>query len=172
MREKYQKMSCQLERKVRYMTNYVAEIREKIGHDLLVLVGANVIIYNDHHEYLLQQRANGNWGLMGGIMEVGESLEDTAIREVQEESGLVIKSLTQLHTFSGNAFRYKLDNQDEIYVVTTLFLAKQVTGKMCYRDNDETLNLKYFTYQALPDTLEDEYRQYIQYFEDDVLHRN
>lgn len=84
----------------------------------------------------------------------------------------MIKSLTQLHTFSGNAFRYKLDNQDEIYVVTTLFLAKQVTGKMCYRDNDETLNLKYFTYQALPDTLEDEYRQYIQYFEDDVLHRN
>ncbi len=57
-------------------------------------------------------------------------------------------------------------------MVTTLFLAKQVTGKMCYQNNDETLNLKYFTYQALPDTLEDEYRQYIQYFEDDVLHRN
>ncbi|GAX47485.1 NUDIX hydrolase [Pseudolactococcus reticulitermitis] len=153
------------------MVEYVAEIRRKIGHDLLVLVGANVIIYNDKHEYLLQQRANGNWGLMGGLMEVGESLEETAIREVYEESGLVIKSLTQLQTFSGDTFRYQLENQDEIYVVTTLFLAKQITGEMSYQGNDETLNLKYFTYRDLPETLEDEYQHYIQYFETHVLQR-
>lgn len=154
------------------MENYVETIRRKIGHDLLVLVGANVIIYNTHHEYLLQQRANGNWGLMGGLMEVGESLEETAIREVYEESGLTIESLMQLQTFSGPAFRFKLKNEDEIYVVTTLFLANQVSGEMAYDGNDETLNLKYFSYQDLPETLEDEYRKYIQYFEDSVLQDN
>ncbi|MGO2198895.1 MAG: NUDIX hydrolase [Pseudolactococcus laudensis] len=154
------------------MENYVETIRRKIGHDLLVLVGANVIIYNTHHEYLLQQRANGNWGLMGGLMEVGESLEETAIREVYEESGLTIESLMQLQTFSGTAFRFKLKNEDEIYVVTTLFLANQVSGEMAYDGNDETLNLKYFSYQDLPETLEDEYRKYIQYFEDSVLQDN
>ncbi|MGO3372980.1 NUDIX domain-containing protein, partial [Pseudolactococcus laudensis] len=129
-------------------------------------------IYNTHHEYLLQQRANGNWGLMGGLMEVGESLEETAIREVYEESGLTIESLMQLQTFSGTAFRFKLKNEDEIYVVTTLFLANQVSGEMAYDGNDETLNLKYFSYQDLPETLEDEYRKYIQYFEDSVLQDN
>lgn len=154
------------------MENYVETIRRKIGHDLLVLVGANVIIYNTHHEYLLQQRANGNWGLMGGLMEVGESLEETAIREVYEESGSTIESLMQLQTFSGTAFRFKLKNEDEIYVVTTLFLANQVSGEMAYDGNDETLNLKYFSYQDLPETLEDEYRKYIQYFEDSVLQDN
>lgn len=154
------------------MENYVETIRRKIGHDLLILVGANVIIYNTHHEYLLQQRANGNWGLMGGLMEVGESLEETAIREVYEESGLTIESLMQLQTFSGPAFRFKLKNEDEIYVVMTLFLAKQVSGEMAYDGNDETLNLKYFSYQDLPETLEDEYRKYIQYFEDSVLQDN
>lgn len=154
------------------MENYVETIRRKIGHDLLVLVGANVIIYNTHHEYLLQQRANGNWGLMGGLMEVGESLEETAIREVYEESGLTIESLMQLQTFSGPTFRFKLKNEDEIYVVTTLFLANQVSGEMAYDGNDETLNLKYFSYQDLPETLEDEYRKYIQYFEDSVLQDN
>ena len=154
------------------MENYVETIRRKIGHDLLVLVGANVIIYNTHHEYLLQQRANGNWGLMGGLMEVGESLEETAIREVYEESGLTIESLMQLQTFSGTAFRFKLKNEDEIYVVTTLFLAHQVSGEMAYDGNDETLNLKYFSYQDLPETLKDEYRKYIQYFEDSVLQDN
>lgn len=154
------------------MENYVETISRKIGHDLLVLVGANVIIYNTHHEYLLQQRANGNWGLMGGLMEVGESLEETAIREVYEESGLTIESLMQLQTFSGTAFRFKLKNEDESYVVTTLFLANQVSGEMAYDGNDETLNLKYFSYQDLPETLEDEYRKYIQYFEDSVLQDN
>lgn len=154
------------------MENYVETIRRKIGHDLLVLVGANVIIYNTHHEYLLQQRANGNWRLMGGLMEVGESLEETAIREVYEESGLTIESLMQLQTFSGPTFRFKLKNEDEIYVVTTLFLANQVSGEMAYDGNDETLNLKYFSYQDLPETLEDEYRKYIQYFEDSVLQDN
>lgn len=154
------------------MENYVETIRRKIGHDLLVLVGANVIIYNTHHEYLLQQRANGNWGLMGGLMEVGESLEETAIREVYEESGLTIESLMQLQTFSGPTFRFKLKNEDEIYVVTTLFLAHQVSGEMAYDGNDETLNLKYFSYQDLPETLKDEYRKYIQYFEDSVLQDN
>ncbi|MGO2297044.1 NUDIX hydrolase [Lactococcus laudensis] len=154
------------------MENYVETIRRKIGHDLLVLVGANVIIYNTHHEYLLQQRANGNWRLMGGLMEVGESLEETAIREVYEESGSTIESLMQLQTFSGTAFRFKLKNEDEIYVVTTLFLANQVSGEMAYDGNDETLNLKYFSYQDLPETLEDEYRKYIQYFEDSVLQDN
>lgn len=154
------------------MENYVETISRKIGHDLLVLVGANVIIYNTHHEYLLQQRANGNWGLMGGLMEVGESLEETAIREVYEESGSTIESLMQLQTFSGTAFRFKLKNEDESYVVTTLFLANQVSGEMAYDGNDETLNLKYFSYQDLPETLEDEYRKYIQYFEDSVLQDN
>lgn len=154
------------------MENYVETISRKIGHDLLVLVGANVIIYNTHHEYLLQQRANGNWRLMGGLMVVGESLEETAIREVYEESGSTIESLMQLQTFSGTAFRFKLKNEDEIYVVTTLFLANQVSGEMAYDGNDETLNLKYFSYQDLPETLEDEYRKYIQYFEDSVLQDN
>lgn len=105
-------------------------------------------------------------------MEVGESLEETAIREVYEESGLTIESLMQLQTFSGTAFRFKLKNEDEIYVVTTLFLANQVSGEMAYDGNDETLNLKYFSYQDLPETLEDEYRKYIQYFEDSVLQDN
>ncbi|MGO2939504.1 MAG: NUDIX domain-containing protein [Pseudolactococcus laudensis] len=105
-------------------------------------------------------------------MEVGESLEETAIREVYEESGLTIESLMQLQTFSGPTFRFKLKNEDEIYVVTTLFLANQVSGEMDYDGNDETLNLKYFSYQDLPETLEDEYRKYIQYFEDSVLQDN
>jgi 8-oxo-dGTP pyrophosphatase MutT (NUDIX family) len=50
---------------------------------------------------LLQHRKDGNWGLPGGLMERGESLEETAIREVYEETGLTLKCLTLLELFSG-----------------------------------------------------------------------
>ncbi len=53
---------------------------------------------------LLIQRAQepfkGRWALPGGFAEVGESLEDTARRELEEETGLKDISLEQLHTFS------------------------------------------------------------------------
>lgn len=53
---------------------------------------------------LLIQRANepfkGRWALPGGFAVVGESLEETARRELNEETGLKDVFLEQLYTFS------------------------------------------------------------------------
>src|SRR6266540_5612858 len=53
---------------------------------------------------LLIQRANepfkGRWALPGGFAVVGESLEETARRELNEETGLKNVFLEQLYTFS------------------------------------------------------------------------
>ena len=146
------------------MREYIDIIREKIGHDLLIVTGSNVIIQDDKGNYLLQQRKNGNWGLLGGLNEVGESLEETAIREVYEESGLHITQLQQIHTFSGKKFIFKLENQDQIQAVSTLFLAEKISGQTNLK-SDETLDLKYFSYASLPKNIEAEYMNYLSYFE-------
>lgn len=53
---------------------------------------------------LLIQRANdpfkGKWALPGGFAALGESLEETALRELGEETGLTNVFLEQLYTFS------------------------------------------------------------------------
>jgi len=142
--------------------NYVSSIREKIGHDLLILTGANVIILDDNNRVLLQKRKSGSWGLLGGLLEIGETLEDTAIREVYEESNLKISDLHLVNVFSGPKYHFKLDNADEIYVITSVYYTREFKGELI-ADNNESLELQFFKLHELPD-LEEEYRDYIDYF--------
>ena len=60
-----------------------------------------VAILNDHNELLmLHRKDNGKWTMPGGTMELDESLEDCALREVREESGLnvVIRDIIGTYT--------------------------------------------------------------------------
>ncbi|WP_370455116.1 NUDIX hydrolase [Planomicrobium sp. CPCC 101079] len=123
--------------------DYVAELRKKVGHLPLILPGAVVIAFNKQNQVLLQHRKDGGWGLPGGLMELGESLEETAKREVKEETGLEIAGLKLLGIFSGQEFHYKLPNGDELYSVTAVFQTNQIAGKLV-PDLSESQELRFF----------------------------
>jgi 8-oxo-dGTP diphosphatase len=59
-------------------------------------VGVGVLIFNDRNQILLGQRlsihGNGDYGPPGGHLEFLESFEECAIREVQEEVGIIISN--------------------------------------------------------------------------------
>lgn len=66
---------------------YIMDLRREVGTKPLIMVGASVLIFNENNELLLQHRKdNACWGLIGGSMELGETLEEVAIREMYEES--------------------------------------------------------------------------------------
>ncbi|MDA5549747.1 NUDIX domain-containing protein [Yersinia massiliensis] len=61
-----------------------------------VMVGVGVIIVNQQGDILLGKRCSQHapyWSIPGGHMEVGESFEQAAIREVFEETGLDINNI-------------------------------------------------------------------------------
>ena len=58
------------------------------------LIGVGAVIIRDG-KILLERRGNdpgkGKWSIPGGLVELGESVEQTVIREVREETGLEVE---------------------------------------------------------------------------------
>lgn len=130
--------------------DYLKELRKTVGHAPLLWAGAAVIIKDDSGKILLHLRSDtGTWGIPGGAVNLGETLEDAAIREVFEETGLTVSELKLLDVFSGEDFHFKYPNGDEIYGITALYEAGKVCGTL--RCSDESPKLNFFTSNCLPE---------------------
>lgn len=126
------------------------ELRKKIGTAPVIMVGACVLILNEKAQLLLQHRKdNKSWGLPGGAMELGESLEEVAVREMEEETGLIPARLELFKTFSGKVFYYKYPHGDEVYNVVTAFISKNYKGSIKY-DQTEAIDIRFFDLTDLP----------------------
>jgi len=129
---------------------YIMELRKKIGTDPIIMVGACVLIVNEKTQLLLQHRKDNNcWGLPGGAMELGESLEEVAVREMEEETGLTPTRLELFRTFSGKEFYYKYPHGDEVYNVVTAFICKYYEGSIKF-DESEATDIRFFDLTDLP----------------------
>ena len=130
--------------------SYISELRKYIGHQPIISVGATVLVFNEKNEILLNLRADtGTWGIIGGGMEPGESLEETASRELWEEAGLWAESFELLSVLSGKELFFRYPNGDETYTVIALYKAASVSGTLQINDG-ESLRLQYFALDALP----------------------
>jgi 8-oxo-dGTP pyrophosphatase MutT (NUDIX family) len=120
------------------------ELRELVGSRPLIMAGACVLIFNERKELLLQRRTDSfDWGTIGGSLEPGESLEETAARELYEEARLKARSFKFVTLFSGKDMYYKYPHGDEIYNVMALYEAVDVEGIPTIND-EEGLELRYF----------------------------
>ncbi|WP_080847854.1 NUDIX hydrolase [Cytobacillus gottheilii] len=133
---------------------YISELRKQIGSRPIISVGATILVINQKKEVLFQHRSDTlDWGLPGGSMELGETLEEVAQRELREETGLTANQLILMGVFSGPHYYFQYPNGDETYSVISLFHAQQVTGELAINDG-ESLELKYFGKDHLPNEIE------------------
>lgn len=129
--------------------SYIKDIRKFIGRAPMLSAGATVIVLKNN-KILLNLRSDTNtWGIPGGAIELGETLEETAARELKEETNLEAESFTLLNVFSGTDFYFKYPNGDELYSVAAIYLANNVMGDLKITDG-ESLKLNYFCKNELP----------------------
>ncbi|MEN2465085.1 NUDIX hydrolase [Ornithinibacillus sp. FSL M8-0202] len=141
---------------------YVEDLREIVGHRPLIFVGAVAIITNTEGSILLQQRRfpNGVWGIPGGLMELGESTEDVARREVKEETGLTIGRLHLINVYSGEDHFIIAENGDQFYVVTVAYYTNEYEGEIQV-DEAESITFEFFPPTELPERMVGSHREII-----------
>lgn len=130
--------------------SYIMDLRKKVGHDTLIGLGATTLVFNKNKELLLNLRTDTDtWGIPGGSMELHETIEDTAIRELKEEAGIEAKDLKLVDVLSGDEYYFEYPNGDKKYTVIVLFKVENYSGTIKVND-DESKELRFFKLDNLP----------------------
>ncbi len=152
--------------------SYFKKLRESLGKETLLLPGAAVIIHTIEDDILLQKREEGEWGLPGGLMEPGESFEETAVREVKEETGLALpeEDMHAFGMFSGKDYYVEAPNGDPYYAVTGLYTCEAPAGELSDSD-EETVELQWFPLTALPDNLRRSHKHFLKLYKENGVQK-
>jgi 8-oxo-dGTP pyrophosphatase MutT (NUDIX family) len=129
------------------------DLRKVVGTRPLIAAGSCVLLLDGKDRLLLQLRKdNGCWGLPGGSLEPGESLESTALRELEEETGFHAEELSFFKVYSGKELYYKYPHGDEVYNVIAAYLCTKYHG-LPAPDEAEAEKVEFFPLNQLPENI-------------------
>jgi ADP-ribose pyrophosphatase YjhB (NUDIX family) len=113
------------------------------GH-ICPLLGADAAVFRNGQILLMKRLDNGLWGTPGGMVEVGETLTNAALRELKEETGLNGEVVRLLGIFDSRIWKSQLKSQ--LYHV--IFEVKVTRGKPV--TGNETTDWGFFSADNLP----------------------
>jgi len=116
--------------------------------------GTCAAVFNERGEILLQKRAdNGFWSMPGGAVDPGESVEQGAIREVWEETGLHVRVVRLVGVYSDprNYMITQYPGGDIVHNVSLCFVCERVSGTL--QISHESTDIGYFPCDALPEPM-------------------
>ena len=123
---------------------YIAQLRERIGADLLLLPSVAVLPRDaDGRVLLVRQTDSGRWATIGGTVEPDEPPEEAARREAEEEAGVEVRLNRLVTALGGPEYRLTYSNGDEASYVSIVYEATVVSGR-ARPDGDETFEVGWF----------------------------
>jgi ADP-ribose pyrophosphatase YjhB (NUDIX family) len=115
-------------------------------------LAASGIVVNEKGEILLQKRAdNGQWGLPSGYVDIGESVEHGAIREIWEETGIhtQVNRLVGIYSDPQHNVIAAYPDGSLIQFAIVVFECEYLSSQL--RISDESTDIGYFPPDNLPD---------------------
>ena len=120
-----------------------------------IRLGVAVALINLKNEILLEKRTDCEWwGVTGGKLDLGETIQDCAVREIKEECNVLIESklLKLIGVYSdpeeGRILQYP-DNR--VHLVDIVYLIQKKFFRL--KKSEESLDLKFFNFNKLPDLI-------------------
>ncbi|GBE00842.1 bifunctional NMN adenylyltransferase/Nudix hydrolase [bacterium BMS3Bbin06] len=116
-----------------------------------------LIEYQDGLILIRRKNPPSGWALPGGFVDYGESLEEAAVREAGEETGLDVELIRQFHTYSDPG------RDPRFHTITTVYLAR-AEGEPAA--GDDASEVAVFRRDNLPDDIAFDHREILEdYFE-------
>ena len=106
--------------------------------DIIIEQGRGVVL-------ILRRNEPRLWAIPGGFCDYGESLEQAAIREAREETGLKVELIEQFYTYSDPR------RDPRRHTITTVYIARAVGGTLQAGDDAQEVGM--FTDHDLSTTL-------------------
>jgi 8-oxo-dGTP diphosphatase len=122
-----------------YTYNYP---RPAVTADIIILKKSN----NQQFVLLIERKHppfEGMWALPGGFLEMDETLEEAALRELREETGVTGIELKQFHTFS------KVNRDPRHRTITTVFIGF-TDDNILIKAGDDAAKAQWFSTDNLP----------------------
>jgi 8-oxo-dGTP pyrophosphatase MutT (NUDIX family) len=123
-------------------SDYVRQLRKKVGHDLLFMPSVACLIRDSEERVLLARHVDGRWTLPGGWIDPGETPAEAARREAREEVSAEIELLGIAGVFGGPDFHSFYAHGDEVAWVSIVFEARIARGTPKPGD-DETAEMRW-----------------------------
>lgn len=126
---------------------FILQLREKIGTDLLWLPGATAVVFDGDAVLLVKRSDNGEWTPVTGIADPGEHPARTAVREALEETGVdcTVEALVWVHVTGEKVY----PNGDRAQYLDHTFRCRYTGGEAHVAD-DESSEVGWFPVDALP----------------------
>lgn len=128
--------------------DFIARLREKIGHDALWLPGVTAVVLRGTDVLLVKRADNGQWAPVTGIVDPGEHPAVAAVREVFEETAVEaqIETLAWVNVTAPTVH----PNGDHAQYLDHTFKCRYVSGD-AHPADDESTEVGWFPTDALPE---------------------
>lgn len=104
---------------------------------------ASAVVVDDSGRVLLQRRRdNDMWALPGGVMHIGESLPDCAVRETREETGFHVEIVGIVGTYTNPRHIFAYDDGEVRQEFSICFLARPLGGQLAA--SEESTDVRWF----------------------------
>lgn len=132
---------------------YTRWLRSYVGHQRILQVRASGFARNEAGQILLCRRADVMlWDVPGGTISLDESPARALVREVHEETGLILEPFKLIGIYSGPDFAWSYPNGDQSQILAIFFAARIIGGEL-QQAGHENVNVGFFDPNRLPPLL-------------------